>query len=71
MVVHDLLQIQKKMGSSDDKARSDHANDEPQLNEADGDQKDWLGVPVNHSPYHPGYTTNHWLSVFWPIELTI
>ena len=28
------------------------------------DQRDWLAMPVNHSHYHKGYTTNHWLSVF-------
>jgi hypothetical protein len=28
------------------------------------DLGDWLAMPVNHSRYHKGYTTNHWLSVF-------
>ena len=71
MMIHDLLQIQNKMKSPDDRPRSNHASDESQYNDAEDDQKDELGVPVNYSRYHPGYTTNHWLSVFRPVELIV
>jgi hypothetical protein len=58
------------MDSPDGQARSHLADEELQDDEVADDQNDWLGVSVNYSPYHPGYTTNHWLMVFRAVEAT-
>ena len=62
---NDLLQIQKDLGGSVGELRRLLAYDEELDVPEDGyDPRDWLAMPVNHSRYHKGYTTNHWLSVF-------
>jgi hypothetical protein len=58
------MKIQNEMGSQGRQARSDDANDGLYYDEIANDDNNWLGVPANYSPYHPGYTTNHWLIVF-------
>ena len=63
--MNDLLQIQKDLGSSQREPRRLLTSDEEFDKSADGyDPGDWQAMPVNHSRYHKGYTTNHWLSVF-------
>ena len=64
-MMHDLLQIQKDLGATQREPRRRLTSDE-ELDVAEDvyDPRDWLAMPVNHSRYHKGYTTNHWLSVF-------
>lgn len=64
MIANDLLKIQNGMDSPGEHPRAHLADDEPRNDEAADDQKDWVGVPLNYSPYHPGYTTSHWLMVY-------
>ena len=64
-MMSDLLQIQKDLGAPRRDPRRRLASDEELDASEDGyDPQDWLAMPVNHSRYHNGYTTNHWLSVF-------
>ncbi|MDB3880326.1 hypothetical protein N9315_04350 [Alphaproteobacteria bacterium] len=64
-MMNDLLQIQKDLGASQREPRRRLASDEELDALEDGhDPGDWLAMPANHSLYHKGYTTNHWLSVF-------
>ena len=64
-MMNDLLQIQKDLGAPQREPRSRLTPDEElDASEDDYDPRDWLAMPVNHSSYHKGYTTNHWLSVF-------
>ena len=64
MMMNDLLQIQNEMRPPEGAVHPRHDEDELQDNEADDAQYGWLEVPVTYSPYHRGYTTKHWLSVF-------
>ncbi len=64
MMMNDLLQIQNEMKSPKGRTRPRHADNEVLDDDVSDDQYHWLGLPVNYSPYHPGYTTNHWLMVF-------
>ena len=64
-MMNDLLQIQKDLGAPQREPQRRLAS----YGELDGledgyDPLDWLAMPTNHSRYHKGYTTNHWLSVF-------
>jgi hypothetical protein len=64
-MMNDLLQIQKDLGASQREPRRRWASDEELGAPEDGHvSRDWLAMPVSHSLYHKGYTTNHWLSVF-------
>ena len=70
-MMNDLLKIKKEMGLPKGQSsllRADHERDDDEI--AD-DQSEWLGVSINYSPYHTGYTTNHWLMVFRAVEATI
>ena len=62
--MNDLLKIQKDLGASQRERRRLAPDEELDAPEDGYDPRDWLAMPVNHSPYHKGYTTNHWLSVF-------
>jgi hypothetical protein len=65
MMMNDLLQIQKDLGAPHREPRRRLASDEELDAPEEGyDPRDWLAMPVNHSLYHKGYTTNHWLCVF-------
>lgn len=68
MISNDLIKIQNEMGSQERQERSYRADDGSHYDEVADDHNDWLGVPANYSPYHPGYTTNHWLMVFRAVE---
>jgi len=64
-MMNDLLQIQKDLGALPRGPRRRQASDDELDALEDGyDLEDWLAMPVNHSRYHKGYTTNHWLRVF-------
>ena len=64
-MMNDLLQIQKDLGAPQREPRRPLTSDEELDASEDGyEPRDWLAMPVNHSRYHKGYTTNHWLSVF-------
>ena len=69
--MNDLLKIQNEMGLPQGQARLPRADYELDSNEVDGDQTEWLGVSINYSPYHTGYTTNHWLTVFRAVGAAI
>ena len=69
--MNDLLKIQNEMGLPQGQSRPLRADHELDHDEVVDDHSDWLGVPANYSPYHTGYTTNHWLRVFRAIESTI
>jgi hypothetical protein len=65
VMINDLLQIQKDLGAPQREPRRRAASGEELDATEDGyDSRDWLAMPINHSRYHKGYTTNHWLSVF-------
>ena len=65
VMMKDLLQIQKDLGSPQrEPRRLPTAAEELDASEDGYDPRDWLSMPINHSRYHKGYTTNHWLSVF-------
>ena len=70
-MMNDLLKIQNDMGLPQGQSRTHRENHEPDHDEIVDDQIEWLGVSVNYSPYHTGYTTNHWLMVFRTVEATI
>ena len=64
-MMNDLLQIQKDLGAPAREPRRRLVSDEELDAPEDGfDPQDWPAMPGNHSLYHRGYTTNHWLSVF-------
>ena len=52
MITLDLLKIQNNMESSGDHARPNQEDDELRYDEDLDDQHNWMGVPVNLSPYH-------------------
>ena len=65
VMMNDLLQIQKDLGALPREPRRRLTSDDELDALEDGyDLEDWLAMPVNHSRYHKGYTTNHWLRVF-------
>lgn len=65
MMMNDLLQIQKDLGAPPREPFSRlESGEELDATEDGYDLGDWLALPINHSRYHKGYTTNHWLSVF-------
>ena len=66
----DLLKIQNEMGLPQGQSRPFRADRELDYDEVVNDQNEWIGVLANYSPYHAGYTTNHWLSVFRAIDAT-
>ena len=70
MIALDLLKIQNTMDSSGDQARPNQEDNDLRHDEDVDDQHNWLGVPVNLSPYHRGYTTHHWLQVFRQVKAT-
>ena len=64
-MLNDFLKIQKDLGAPPRERLRRLAPDEELDAPEDGyDPQDWLEMPVDHSRYHKGYTTNHWLSVF-------
>ena len=64
-MMNELLQIQKDLGAPRrEPQRRLASDDELDALEDDYDPRDWLALPVNHSLYHKGYTTNQWLRVF-------
>jgi len=69
-MINDLLKIQSEMGLPEGQARTPRADREPDYEDAVEDHSEWLGVSTNYSPYHTGYTTNHWLIVFRAVEAT-
>ena len=70
-MMNDLLKIQSEMGLPQGQSRRLRADHDLDYDEVVDDQSEWLGVPTNYSPYHTGYTTNHWLLVFRAVEETI
>ena len=58
------------MDSPSERERHPLGDNERHSDEVAYEQNNWLGVPANYSPYHPGYTTNHWLMVFRAVEAT-
>lgn len=70
-MMNDLLKIQNEMGLPQGQSRPLLADHELDYDEDVDDQSEWLGVPTNYSPYHTGYTTNHWLMVFRAVKATI
>ncbi len=70
-MMNDLLKIQNEMGLPQGQSHSPQADHELDYDEVVDDQSEWLGVPTNYSPYHTGYTTNHWLMVFRDVEATV
>ena len=69
-MMNDLLKIQNEMGLPRDRSGSPLVGRELDHDEGVDDQSDWLGVSTNYSPYHTGYTTNHWLMVFRVVDST-
>ena len=69
-MMNDLMKIQNEMGSPKGQARAPRSDIELDDHEVVDDQSEWLGVSTNYSPYHTGYTTNHWLMVFRAVETT-
>ena len=69
--MNDLLKIQNEMGLPQGQTRPRRAEHDMDHDEVVDDQSEWLGVSINYSPYHTGYTTNHWLMVFRAVEATI
>ena len=69
-MMRDLLKIQNVMGWPEGQARPIRADLELDYDEVVDGQSECLGVSTNYSPYHTGYTTNHWLRVFRAIEAT-
>ena len=70
-MMNDLLQIQKDLGAPQREPRRRLTSDEELDASEDGyELRDWLAMPDNHSHYHKGYTTNHWLSVFRVVTAT-
>ena len=63
-MMNDLLKIQSEMGLPQGQSRRLSTDHDLDCDEVVDDQSEWLGVPTNYSPYHTGYTTNHWLMVF-------
>lgn len=70
-MMNDLLKIQNEMGLPQGQSRPLSADLDSDSDEVVDYQSEWLGVPTNYSPYHTGYTTNHWLMVFRAVEATI
>ena len=70
-MMNDLLTIQNEMGLPQGQSRRLREDHDLDHDEVVDDQSEWLGVPTNYSPYHTGYTTNHWLMVFRAVEETI
>ena len=70
LMMNDLLKIQNEMGLPQGQSRPPRADREPDYDEVVDDQSEWLGISANHSPYHRGYTTSHWLMVFRAVEST-
>ena len=70
-MMDDLLKIQSEMGLPQGQSRRLRVDHDADYDEVDDDQSEWLGVSTNYSPYHTGYTTNHWLMVFRAVEETI
>jgi hypothetical protein len=58
------------MGWPEGHARPAHAALELDCDEVVDGDSECLGVSTNCSPYHTGYTTNHWLRVFRAVEAT-
>ena len=71
IMMSDLLKIQNEMGLPHGQSHSLNADQELDYDEVADDHIEWLGVPTNYSPYHTGYTTNHWLMVFRAVEATV
>ena len=69
-MMNDLLKIKSEMGLPQGQSSPLGADHELDYDEVADDQSEWLGVSVNYSPYHTGYTTNHWLMVFRAVEAT-
>ena len=63
-MLNDFLKIQKDLGAPPREPRRLVLDEELDAPEDGYDLGDWLAMSVNHSRYHKGYTTNHWLSVF-------
>ena len=68
--MNELLKIQSEIGLPEGQARLPRAERDSACDEGVDDQSEWLGVSTNYSPYHAGYTTNHWLLVFRAVEAT-
>ena len=69
-MMNDLLKIQNEMGLPQGQSLPYRPDREQDYDEVVDDQNEWLGISPNHSPYHSGYTTNHWLMVFRAVEAT-
>ena len=70
-MMNDLLKIQNEMGLPQGQSRAIRMDRKLDSDGADDDQDEWIGTSTNYSPYHRGYTTNHWLMVFRVVEGTI
>ena len=70
-MMNDLIKINNEMGLPQGKSRPLRAGHELDYDETADGQSEWLGTSINYSPYHTGYTTNHWLMVFRAVASTI
>ena len=70
-MMNDLLKIKNEMGLPQGKSSPLRADHEQDYDEVAGGHSEWLGISINYSPYHTGYTTNHWLEVFRALDSTI
>ena len=68
-MMNELLKIQQDMGAPQQRQRHEQAavQDEDQ-SDVLADPNDWVADLPRFGIYHRGYTTNHWLQVFRPLE---
>ncbi len=69
-MVNDLIRIKNDMGMPGGQERFSREDPQEGYDEVLDDQSEWLGISAKYSPYHAGYTTNHWLMVFRAVEAT-
>ena len=69
-MMNDLLKIQHEMRSPHGQSHLPRADRELDYDEVVDDQGALIGVSTNYSPYHAGYTTHHWLTVFRAVAAT-
>jgi hypothetical protein len=63
-MMNELMLIQKELGQAPQPRPMRRADPDDEQRPDDGyDPLDWLASPVDHSRFHVGYTTNHWLEV--------
>ena len=70
-MMNDLIKIQNERGLPQGQSRLPRPDSEPDSDEVVDDQNELIGVSTQYSPYHTGYTTNHWLTVFRAVGAAI